>query len=353
MQRREFIAGSLAVGARLAVPSGAVLLSACGDAPPQAAQARFSAPTMGTFYNVSLVDGALDEDRLARLRGGMEDILAQVIDEMSTYEAGSALSRFNASAETGWQAAPDDLVTVLAEALDVSRWSGGAFDATIGPLVDLWGFGPGGARQSPPPAGRLEQAAGAVGYQRLHADAERSAIRKSSPGVHLDLSAIAKGFAADRMGAYLDGQGVRNYLIDIGGELRAGGRNDQDRAWRIAIERPEPGQRSIQRVVALSDRAIATSGDYRNFFEAGGRRFSHTIDPRSGRPVDQPLASVTVVHERTMTADAMATALLVLGARDGFELAQRSGIAAHFMSRGDNGLVERSTRAMQSYIQES
>lgn len=357
MKRREFIAnslaGSLVVGSRLAVPSSAILLSACGDASLSQAKTRFSAPTMGTVYNVSLVDGALDEGKLGRIRHGLEDILAEVIDEMSTYEAGSALSRFNASSDTGWQAASKDLVTVLAEALNVSRWSEGAFDATVSPLVDLWGFGPGGARQVPPTDAQLQRAAAAVGHDLLRADLERSAIRKDDAAVRLDLSAIAKGFAADRMGAYLDGQGIRNYLIDIGGELRAGGRNDQDAAWRIAIERPEPGERSILRVVGLSDRAIATSGDYRNFFEAQGKRFSHTIDPRTGRPVDQPLASVTVVHERTMTADAMATSLLVLGAERGFELAERSGVAAHFMSREKSGLVERSTRAMQAYIKES
>lgn len=353
MKRREFIAGSLVVGSRLAVPSGAVLLSACGDASLSPALTRFSAPTMGTVYDVSLVDPSLDEGRLERIRSGMEDILARLVDEMSTYEADSALSRFNASGETGWQSAPNDFVTVLAEGLNVSRWSEGAFDATVGPLVDLWGFGPEGARQATPADAELERAVDSIGYHRLQADAERSAIRKDDAAVRLDLSAIAKGYAADRMGAYLDEQGIRNYLIDIGGELRAGGRNDADRAWRVAIERPEPGERSIQRVVELSDKAIATSGDYRNFFESGGKRFSHTIDPRTGQPVDQPLASVTVVHERTMNADAMATALLVLGAERGFELAERSGVAAHFMSRESTGLVESSTAAMQDYVMES
>jgi FAD:protein FMN transferase len=352
MKRRDFITGSLVVGTHLAVPASAVLLSACGGSARAPAQTRFGAPTMGTVYNVSLIDGALDEDKLAHIRTGMENILSQVIEEMSTWESSSALSRFNASVETGWQAAPHDLVTVLDEALSVSRWSGGAFDATVGPLVDLWGFGPVGGRQDPPPTAQLNRAATEVGYHRLHADAHSGLIRKDIPGVHLDLSAIAKGFAADRMGAYLDEQGVSNYLIDIGGELRAGGHNDDDSAWRVAIERPEPGARAIQRVVNVSNRAIATSGDYRNFFETDGTRFSHTIDPRTGRPVDQPLASVTVVHERTMTADAMATALLVLGADEGYELAQESGIAAHFMSRGEHGLIERSTRAMQDYIVE-
>lgn len=350
MKRREFIAGSLIVGSRLAVPSGAILLSACGSPPPSS---RFSAPTMGTFYDVSLVDPSLDDAKLGRLRGGMEDILAGVIDGMSTYEAGSALSRFNASGQTGWQTAPDDLVTVVAEALAVSRWSGGTFDATIGPLVDLWGFGPDGRRRSPPTETQLERVARSVGYRRVETDAGKRAIRKDHAAVRLDLSAIAKGFAADRMGAYLDGQGIRNYLIDIGGELRAGGRNDRKTAWRIGIERPEPGRRAVQRVVELSDRAIATSGDYRNFFEAGGRRFSHTIDPRSARPVDQGLASVTVVHERTMSADAIATALMVAGPERGFELARQSGIAAHFMVRSKTGLVEQSTDPMQAYLSES
>jgi len=356
VKRRDFIAnsltGSLAVGMRLAVPSGAVLLSACGGPAPGPGKTRFGAPTMGTVYDVSLVDDAIDDVGLARLRSGMEDILAQVVAEMSNWEADSALSRFNASADTGWQNAPRDLVAVLDEALAVSRWSAGAFDATVGPLVDLWGFGPTGDRRAPPAATRLAAVSRDTGYQRLHAKAASSMIRKEVSALRLDLSAIAKGFAADRMGAYLDEQGVRNYLIDIGGELRAGGRNDDERAWRVAIERPQPGERSIQRVVELSDRAIATSGDYRNFFEAGGRRYSHTIDPRTGRPVDQPLASVTVVHERTMTADAMATALLVLGAGQGFELARESGVAAHFMSRGEAGLVERSTPAMQDYMTE-
>lgn len=345
MKRREFIAGSLMIGSRLAVPSGAVLLSACGSPP----RTSFRGPTMGTVYDVSLVDGSLDDAKLARLRGGMEDILEEVITQMSTYEPDSALSRFNKSSEPGWQAAPEHLVTVLDEAARVSAWSGGTFDATVGPLVDLWGFGPGGARQTVPSAAQLERVAARVGHQHVKVDASRGVISKDAP-VELDLSAIAKGYAADRMGAFLDARGVRNYLIDIGGELRAGGRNDQETAWRVAIERPEASRREVQRVVELSDRAIATSGDYRNFFQANGQRYSHTIDPRRGRPVEQDLAAVTVVHDRTMTADAMATALLVAGTEQGFELAQRSGIAAHFMVRRDAALVERSTEAMQAYL---
>jgi thiamine biosynthesis lipoprotein len=227
----------------------------------------------------------------------------------------------------------------------VSRLSNGAFDVTVGPLVNLWGFGPDPVQLKPPADAAIDAALERVGYDRLHVDCSRPAIRKDTPDVYVDLSACAKGFAVDRATELLDARGIRHYLVEIGGELRMRGLNADGEAWSVAIETPADAGRTVGRIVTLTDKAMATSGDYRNFFEYRGERYSHTIDPRTGRPTTHNLAAVTVVGDSTVLADAMATALLVLGPRAGLELAVREGIPAYFQVRTEGGFSEASTPA--------
>jgi len=313
--------------------------AACGR--PASELTRLEGATMGTTYSVQIVDlpGASSRGDLhARVHGALRAIERR----MSTYDQGSELSRFNASDSTEWFPVSPDTLEVVAEALRVSRLSGGAFDVTVGSLVALWGFGPGGTRRRPPPEA-IAAALGEVGFERLETRASPPAIRKRVSGVSVDLSAIAKGFAVDEVARLLVAAGARDFLVEVGGELRASGRNPRGEPWRVAVERPPPAQRAAPCLLHLLDAAVASSGDYRNAFEEQGVRYTHVIDPRTGRPVSTGVASATVLAASAMEADAFATALMVLAPAEGLRLAERQGLAARILVRTDGGFVEHST----------
>jgi thiamine biosynthesis lipoprotein len=245
------------------------------------------------------------------------------------------------------------MLEVVLEAQRVSRLTGGAFDITVGPLVDVWGFGPSSVDETPSDT-VIQELLAATGYQQLEVDVRAGTLRKAGDSCHIDLSAIAKGYAVDRVAAALDDGGYGSYLVEIGGEVRTRGHNGAGEAWRVGIERPDPERRSVYAAVALSGLSMATSGDYRNFFIRDGVRISHTIDPRTGRPVAHDLASVSVVAASCMTADAFATALEVMGPAEGFEFAERQHISAFFLIRaGDGVFEERRTSQWDASIENS
>jgi thiamine biosynthesis lipoprotein len=275
----------------------------------------------------------------------VEAELANLVQQLSTYELDAELARFNRSRQTDWVPVSRELAEVLGEARQVSELTGGAFDVTIGPLVELWGFGPEDTGDRVPDAAAIDARRARVGYANLDVRREPPAIRKHAPGLHVDLSAIAKGYAVDRLAGLLETRGIANYLVEIGGELRGRGHNPAGEPWRIGIERPTAGERSVYAVIGINNTGVATSGDYRNYFEQQGQHYSHIIDPRTGRPVTHALASVTVISPQTMRADAMATALLVLGPEAGYALADSEGLAALFVIRTADGLVDRQTAA--------
>lgn len=314
-----------------------IALASCSPGPGQPL-ASFGGPTMGTLWRVTV--GAVPEGAsLEELRAGVEAVLDEVNQQMSTYIPDSDISRFNQAEAGSWQVVPAGFTEVLEAALDLAQQSGGAFDPTVGPLVNLWGFGPDGRRDSEPEPASIEQARARVGWQRVKWDAGQRAVQQ--PGaLYLDFSAIAKGYAVDRVGEYLTRQGVAAWLVDIGGDLRTRGRKPDGSAWRIAIERPIEGERSINTVVQLHDLAMATSGDYRNFFQRDGLRYSHTIDPRTAQPVTHQLASVTVLHDSAMQADGLATLLTVLGPEEGMAFAREHHLAVFFIVRADDGFRE-------------
>jgi thiamine biosynthesis lipoprotein len=235
-----------------------------------------------------------------------------------------------------------DLNVVLDRSLRISRETGGAFDVTVGPLVDLWGFGPGGERRRPATAA-IDAALARVGSGALETRAAPPAIRRRAPGLRIDLSAVAKGYAVDRVAALVDGVGADGFLVDVGGELRAGGTNPDGGPWRVAVERPRAAELAPPCVLELEDAAVATSGDAHAFFEEDGTRYSHVVDPRTGRPVANDVAAVTVVAGSAMEADALATALMVLGPDEGARLAEREGLAARFLVRAGGGFAEHRT----------
>ncbi len=286
--------------------------------------------TMGTSYSVQLVAPPAELDRNA-LAEQIDARLADIDGLMSTYQASSELSRFNNSRTTDWFPVSPELVAVIEAARAVSEASAGAFDVSVGPLVNLWGFGPAPSADDIPTADEIQTALARVGWRQLEVQAQPPALRKSRPDLYVDLSAIAKGYAVDQLAGLIEAQGLIDYLVEIGGELRGRGVNGRGAPWRIAIERPDASQRAVFQVVALRDLGMATSGGYRNFVEIDGQRYSHTIDPASGRPVSHRLASVTVLADECMQADAWATALLVLGPERGLALAEQRGLAALFI----------------------
>jgi thiamine biosynthesis lipoprotein len=320
----------------LAGLSAVVMLAACSDS-ERLPEYELSGRTMGTSFSVKLVDPAESFSKGA-LRDQIHDTLDRVENLASTYLVHSELSAFNSNRSTEWIDVSAQFCAIIRQALDVSRATDGAFDITVGPLVNLWGFGPEGDVFEPPSQADINDALLRVGFTRLHADCSIPAVRKDSADLYVDLSGWAKGFAVDELAALLDAHALENYLVEIGGELRARGHNASGLDWSIAIERPQEFERVPQTVLRVTDRSIATSGDYRNFFAHEGRRYSHTIDARTGRPVAHALAAVTVVHESAAYADAMATALLVLGPDAGPALAEELGIAAYFLLRGEDGI---------------
>ena len=319
------------------------LVASCGGPPSW----ELAGSTMGTRFSVTIAE-ALEEPQREQLQRDIEAELAEVENAMSTYLVHSDISQFNASTSTAWFAVSASTCRAVETAQQVSRLSDGAFDITVGPLVNLWGFGPDPVQVKPPPQSAIDAALDRVGYRRLHADCNRPALRKERADVYVDLSAYAKGLGVDEVAKLLEARGIGNYLVEIGGELRFHGMNAHGDQWAIAIETPSGDRRTAGRIVSLSDKAMATSGDYRNFFEYQGERYSHTIDPRTGRPARHGLASVTVIADEAALADALATALLVLGPREGVALAQREGIAAYFQVRTADGFSERETPAFRT-----
>ena len=317
----------------------------CTSTDRPAASHLFQGETMGTTFSVKVV-GDLDDTRVEMLRSSITHTVEQIDAAMSTYREDSELTRFNQSRTNHPFPVSGDTLVVFQRAVEVSEQTGGAFDITVGPLVDAWGFGPEGQPDTFPSDDEIDRLLDRVGYRKLEIDPVTSTIRKLDPLVSCDLSALAKGFAVDRVSELLDTEGVMGYLVEIGGEIRTSGSNDLRRAWQVAIERPDPGTPAVYRLLALSDLALATSGDYRNYYQLDDRRISHTIDPRTGRPVSHGLASVSVIAPTCMEADAIATALEVLGPEDGYALAVEHGWAALLVGRREDGtLYDRETPA--------
>jgi thiamine biosynthesis lipoprotein len=304
---------------------------------------------MGTTWSVAWAapSGAIDEDALD---AGIRAVLAGVIAQMSNWDESSDLGRFNRAAPGSWQVLPADCFAVLQAALQVARDSGGAYDPSAGPLVDLWGFGPAPRRSKAPAPAEVEQVRAACGWQRIVLD--ESACRVQQPGgVRLDFCAIAKGFGVDAVSRYLSGQGIGSHLVEIGGELRGHGVKPDGMPWWVALETPPGGGAAgHETLVALHGLSVATSGDYRRYFDSEGRRYAHTLDPRTGYPASHALASVTVLHPQCMLADALSTALTVLGPEAGMVFARRHALAARFLIRRRGGFDERLSPAFEAML---
>ena len=323
----------------------ALLAAACARAPEELA---LSGPTMGTTYTVKVTAPPASLDA-ARLRQAIEDVLAQIDRSMSGYRSDSEIAQFNASASTQWYEVSADLATVVQAALDISEKSGGAFDITVGPLVAAWGFGPAGQPKVLPSPEQIAQLDAAVGYRKLHVRLDPPALRKDVAELSIDLNGIAPGFAVDRLADRLLALHVENFMIDIGGEIRARGRSARGESWHIAVEHPVDTRRAPYAGVWLDGASISTSGEYRDYYERDGRRYSHTIDPRTGQPLDRAPGSVAVIASSTTLADGWATALNVLGPREGLALAAKEHMPVLFIERSGEGWRAVSTPEFERY----
>lgn len=325
-----------------------VLLSLGGcDRGPQLR--TFNGTTMGTSYQVKVVEGgvALPDDAEQQIFAAID----AVDQAMTTYSDSSELNRLN-RAPLG---TPVTVSPALFEVLEVSaqiyRDSGGAFDPSVGPLVDLWGFGPTFTDDRIPTDEQIQALLDAIGYHHLKLDsAQKTATRMAD--IRLDLSAVAKGYGADRVADYLRSLQIDNFMVEVGGEMVLAGHNLQGKPWQIAIEAPSQGERRVERVISVSDMGVATSGDYRNYFEKDGKRFSHTLDPRSGRPIVHGLASVTVVMRTSAEADALATAFMVMGEEAALALAEQRDIPVFLLVKESDGFREYHSTAFQPFLNE-
>ena len=333
----------------LALIGLAFFISSCTK--PEAELLQIQGQTMGTYYQVTYVlSGEQSKNKdlsVESLQVLIDQELELVNDQMSTYRPNSELSLFNKSKDS--LVVSDATIKVVTKALEVYQQSGGAFDITVGPLVNLWGFGPDKKPNKIPDAALIESTKQRIGSQYLSVEGNR--LIKTKPELYVDLSSIAKGYGVDVVADFLKQKGITNYLVDIGGELSANGAKLNNAPWTLAIERPEFGQ-NVQRLLHIGNNAIATSGDYRNYFESDGIRYSHTIDPQTGRPINHKLVSVTVIDESSMVADALATAITVLGPENGLKLATKLKQPVFLLTKKDDGFVESFTPEFEEFFTE-
>ncbi|WP_445937746.1 FAD:protein FMN transferase [Pseudomonas sp.] len=304
---------------------------------------EFGGPTMGSTYTVKYVRSK-DSPSLESLKRETEAILAEVDQQMSTYRDDSAIEQFNQAPAGTCQAMPAGVLQLVDAGRVLHEQSAGAFDLTLEPLLNLWGFGPKARAEKVPTAEQLTAARTRVGMQHLRSEGERLC---KDVDVQVDFNSIAAGYAVDKIVQRFNELGVTRYMVEATGELKAAGKKPDGQPWRIGLEAPQDGQRVAQRVLDVDGYGISTSGDYRNYFEEEGRRYSHTLDPLTGAPITHKLAAVTVVDKSTLRADGLSTVLMVMGTERGLAFAERMGIAAFFVTREGDAFVTQTTQAFE------
>ncbi len=324
-------------------------LAACTPSEPDTELLALDGRTMGTYWSVRVAAPPPELD-VDVLRADIEAALIEVNAQMSNYDPESEISRFNRSPLGEWFEVSAELTEVMTAALEVSERSGGAFDVTVGPLVNLWGFGWRQVeRDQVPSEVDIEAARAQVDWRQIEVRQDPPALRRNAD-VSVDLGGIAKGHGADVMAAVIEAHGAIRYLADIGGDLRGRGHNARGVPWQIGVEVPAVGRRGgVQAVIAVDDVAVTTSGDYRNFFIYDGKRYSHTIDPNTGWPILQHVASVTVLHPSAMWSDGWSTALNVMGPEAGLALADELSLPVLFILYREDGLEEMASPLFSAY----
>lgn len=310
---------------------------------------EFAGPTMGSTYTIKYVHTSATPPK-ETLRAETEAVLREVDEQVSTYRQDSLIARFNKARAGTCQNMPEGVLEMVRVAEQLHQDSNGAFDMTLGPLLDTWGFGPNARGEHVPDQSLIEQVMKRVGQQHLHIRGEQLC---KDVELTLDFNAIAAGYTVDRIVQRLAELGVTSSLVEVTGELKGVGRKPDGQPWRIALEKPQDGPREIERVLDLDGYGVSTSGDYRNYFEQSGHRYSHTLDPLTGMPVVHGLAAVTVIHRSTLLADGLSTVLLVLGPESGWDYAVEKNIAAFFIIREARGFSTRVTPEFERLFPES
>jgi thiamine biosynthesis lipoprotein len=315
-------------------------LSACGNGD---SMESFGGPTMGSTYSIKYLRHAgLPGPQEVQVE--VEKILAEVDQQMSTYRSDSDIERFNDLPANRCQKMPAPVLKLIRVGEQLSEQSEGSYDLTVEPLLNLWGFGPQAREEKVPAAQALAEVRQRIGYQHLRID--RDQLCKDA-AVEVDFNSIAAGYAVDTIAAKLEAMGIHDYLAEATGELKAAGKKLDGSPWRIALEEPRDDQQIAERVIAVDGYGVSTSGDYRNYFEQGGQRYSHTFDARTGAPITHALASVTVIDPSALMADGLSTLLLILGPERGWDYAEKHDIGAFFVIRADTGFVTRTNQAFE------
>lgn len=316
------------------------VLSGCGNGD---SLERFDGPTMGSRYSIQYVRHSSTPGPKA-VQAEVEKILAEVDRQFSTYRSDSDIERFNALPAGRCQVMPGPVLELIHVGEQLSSQSEGSYDLTVEPLLNLWGFGPQARNEKVPSAQALAEVRQRVGYRHLRIDGDQLC---KDAAVEVDFNSIAAGYAVDTIAAKLEAMGIHNYLAEATGELKAAGKKLDGSPWRVALEEPRDDQQVAERIIAVDGYGVSTSGDYRNYFEQDGRRYSHTFDARTGAPVLHTLASVTVIHPSALMADGLSTLLLILGPERGWDYAETHDIGAFFVIRADTGFVTRTTQAFE------
>jgi len=320
------------------------ILSSCST--KEIIEYSFVGTTMGTSYSVKIIE--VKNKALENVKAKVDSILVDVNNNMSTYIPNSELSKFNSYNDTTWFSTSKELVQLFSEAIEISNLTNKSFDITIGQLVNLWGFGPTRNKNKIPTTKEINILLRDTGIDKIKIHIKNQNIKKLESKLYCDLSAIAKGYGVDKLAEYFDKLKFNNYMIEIGGEVRTKGTNLKKDKWKIGIS--SPNNNNLEAIIELSNYSMATSGDYLNYFEKDGYRYSHTIDPRTGKPITHNLASVTVISENCRYADALATAINVMGPEEGYNFALQENLPIFMIVREKNNFVEKMTVQFSKFI---
>ena len=340
-----------ALAKKLLLTAALTLLVACNDTATRP-QIDIEGKTMGTFYSVK-ISGDIDENK-QQLQQEIDALLEQANDDISTYRPNSVLSRFNQNRSSEPQPIPRGMADIILMAQRIGRDTAGAMDITVGPLVNLWGFGPDKRAVKIPQQQQIDAAKQNTGLQHLKllSDHHGEWLQKALPEMYVDLSTLGEGYGVDQLVRLMARKGITNYLVSVGGAVSTRGVNGQGKPWRVAIQKPTDRENAVQAMVDLQGYGISTSGSYRNYFEQDGQRYSHVIDPSTGRPINHRLVSATVIAPTALEADGWDTGLMVLGTEKALKLAEEKGLAVYLITKTDDGFSAVMTPQFKAFLVE-
>ena len=320
-----------------------ILLAGCDNtsapATPKAQVTVLDGKTMGTFWRVSVV--GIDQNRAENLRQKVQTLLDGDDHLLATWKSDSALMRFNQSQSTTPWPVSEGMADIVTESLRIGQKTQGAMDITVGPLVNLWGFGPDKQPVKTPTQAQIDAAKARTGLKNLTVinRAGQQYLQKAIPDLYVDLSTVGEGYAADHLARLMIEEGISRYLVSVGGALVSRGMNADGQPWRVAIQKPTDRENAVQAIVDINGHGISTSGSYRNYYELDGQRISHVIDPQTGRPITHKLVSVTVIAPTALEADGWDTGLMVLGTEKAQQVVREQGLAVYMIMKEGDGFT--------------